>query len=1245
MVNDQQPSVQLRQTPPLAGLGFLALVAIALAGAILLAGAASAAPSALRHGDPAIVANPIPTLTGPFASIPIDLDGDGTRETIALSGEGVLQRYDADGRYAWGLDTQEVLTAAGLFGETAGHIMGPYRGALGAAPAGPVFADLDGDGVKDVVALMLVAEDAPANRYHTALLRIDGASGQIENVTLYDGVIRTLQTGDFDGDGDNDLFLLEENGAPTTLGAYTIGTGAPTRMWVEDAATATPLWNASLPGSWPQVTAAATADLTGTNPDLLLAITEPLGRFVADLDTNSTPFAQDLLAIGGTTGIILFDVPLAQSQVREILLADVDADGTDDAVLRIQEPTSRSPSLGDARARLEARSGADGSHVWSRTDFGHLPILHDIATYSPTRVALAWTERSTATYPAEDIEHAALFDPTDGRTTGKVRLATSAGIGLDLIPSNLGIAPIARPTHASETPVITHMRLAVGDLDDDGAMDLITGSTRGMNGVKVGATTLATLWSNDHVSEPGTFVPIVRAASTEVWTQDRDTARLIAYRASDGGEARSTPLLGLMAGYAEADLDADGVIDRAVGGASRTVFAFKGTSEQLLWQRTLAAPVIDLATTDANKDTRLDLIVVTTTGSAILDGRDGRILWEHTHDHAQETGAWRFADLDQDGVLDLVTGTRSTSHLPPRIEARSGSTGASLWTNPLPAPAARVTSLAMGDLDRDGVQDVAYTTQSAAEGLFYGAGTIDGKTGILLWRSDMLAHGGRTTLEHDGVVMADVDGDRDLDVVVAVRGGALVAPSLRAHDGATGIVLWEKATGATILENVGLWKGFVGPSGSEALLVAGRTDGGTQLAYLTTKGGPIASIDYPGLTHLTDVQTAEIDGDGIDDVVLASPEGLVGIDSGPTVAGSTVHLGHLTQYAATKVRLVDPDGDGRHSVVFLSHERNHPIGHGAAPFMDANRGKAFGTAGLTDGTTPPPANQPPVVQILQEDPAIQGQAVTFRSTSYDPDGLIVNTTWTFPDGTERYGTTADYTWHLAGSYDVLLRVMDDEGAVADGRHRVEVRPIYGHASEPERVGGFGTPGKTYVFNFTITNSGVQNDTYTPALVAAPEGWNVTILNATTVTLPSGASHTYETHVSFDVPRPRGEVQIDVNSQTTGGVESFRHRILVPLIINATLFNGHGPYGPVDDVAGSVQVTWYDGTPVAGLVIALTSDGGGSEELTTSASGQAVFVAPKDLIVAHSPGQHVLSLDPMMEHYDRPTRLMYVVTLP
>ena len=57
-------------------------------------------------------------------------------------------------------------------------------------------------------------------------------------------------------------------------------------------------------------------------------------------------------------------------------------------------------------------------------------------------------------------------------------------------------------------------------------------------------------------------------------------------------------------------------------------------------------------------------------------------------------------------------------------------------------------------------------------------------------------------------------------------------------------------------------------------------------------------------------------------------------------------------------------------------------------------------------------------------------AIKFTDLSYDSDGIIVNYTWNFGDGSIAYGSTVTHRFVDDGTYNVTLVITDDDGATA-----------------------------------------------------------------------------------------------------------------------------------------------------------------------------------------------------------------------
>lgn len=84
----------------------------------------------------------------------------------------------------------------------------------------------------------------------------------------------------------------------------------------------------------------------------------------------------------------------------------------------------------------------------------------------------------------------------------------------------------------------------------------------------------------------------------------------------------------------------------------------------------------------------------------------------------------------------------------------------------------------------------------------------------------------------------------------------------------------------------------------------------------------------------------------------------------------------------------------------------------------------------------PVTNQPPVAAFTS---TADGRTVSLdAATSTDADGSIVSHLWDFGDGTSGAGKAVQHTYTAAGTFQVTLRVVDDDGAVGSRTQAVTV---------------------------------------------------------------------------------------------------------------------------------------------------------------------------------------------------------------
>jgi hypothetical protein len=99
---------------------------------------------------------------------------------------------------------------------------------------------------------------------------------------------------------------------------------------------------------------------------------------------------------------------------------------------------------------------------------------------------------------------------------------------------------------------------------------------------------------------------------------------------------------------------------------------------------------------------------------------------------------------------------------------------------------------------------------------------------------------------------------------------------------------------------------------------------------------------------------------------------------------------------------------------------------------------------LTDKISP---NLPPTVApVAAPASGVEPLAVNFTGNAVDPDGAIVNTLWSFGDGTTSNLANPSHSFQCDGNYAVSLEVVDDRGAVTSATVPVSVTSAGGPIS-------------------------------------------------------------------------------------------------------------------------------------------------------------------------------------------------------
>ncbi len=374
--------------------------------------------------------------------------------------------------------------------------------------------------------------------------------------------------------------------------------------------------------------------------------------------------------------------------------------------------------------------------------------------------------------------------------------------------------------------------LAVGDFNGDGHPDLLVANA--------GSNTLAVLTNNGD----GTF----------------QSAKFCALSAS--------PLA-----LAIADFNSDGKLDVASGNADGTVSILLGDGTgrlNIAATMTAATRVSALVVGDFNADGKADLAVadpVASTVSVFLGRGDGTFQSSSVLAVGNEPVSLALEDLNADGVPDLLAVNKSGNTVSVMLGAGNGSFQPSLDCVVGNSPVA----VAIADFNGDGHLDLA-TANSA-----------DGTVTVPLGNGDgtfQAAQDYRTHLERKSVAVGDLNGDGHPDVVVA----SLCGSDPECAGNGTASVFLSNGKGALKPGSIyALGKGPISialadVNGDKKLdLIAVNRDDATVMVLLGNGDGTFQEgVTYPAGVNPVSVSVGDFNKDGKADLAIAALCGSAG---------------------------------------------------------------------------------------------------------------------------------------------------------------------------------------------------------------------------------------------------------------------------------------------------------------------------------------------------------------------------------
>ncbi|HED64161.1 MAG TPA: VCBS repeat-containing protein [Planctomycetes bacterium] len=498
---------------------------------------------------------------------------------------------------------------------------------------------------------------------------------------------------------------------------------------------------------------------------------------------------------------------------------------------------------------------------------------------------------------------------------------------------------------------------ALGDIDGDGDLDVIFANhgepnrvyTNDGNGVfsataqLLGGSTFSRHLALGDVDQDGDLDLVVANDTPDgnrVYTNDGTGTFTYTGQALTSDFGRSVAL---------GDVDGDGDLDivnaalTLVPGTGNRVFRNDGTGTftdtgQLLGSLRNS---LDLALGDVDQDGDLD--VVFANANPGIEGKDlylndgtgtftfsGQALLG-TDEGSESIG---LCDLDGDGDLDFVVGNGHVTFEPMRIYLNSltGTWGAANFVESSQSLGTDTsTSSTLGDVDGDGDLDLVVANNGQGNRLY----TNDG-TGTFTDSTQSLGTATSTSSS-----LGDLDGDGDLDLIVANDGGA---NRVYTNDGTGTFLDSGQSLGAFASQSSSL--GDIDGDGDLDLVTA--NDGQGNRVFTNDGAGVFTDTSQSlGSGASRGAVLGDTDGDGDLDLVVANDGGANRVytnDGTGTFLDSGQSLGTA---ASTSVTLGDIDGDGDLDLVVANRAQANLVytNDGAGVFADS--GQALGTGAST----------------------------------------------------------------------------------------------------------------------------------------------------------------------------------------------------------------------------------------------------------------------------------------------------------
>ncbi|MBL7940379.1 MAG: T9SS type A sorting domain-containing protein [Flavobacteriales bacterium] len=618
------------------------------------------------------------------------------------------------------------------------------------APSGIIVADLDGDGMNDV--LTAAYSDNKVAWYANTGAGTFGVQ-QVLSADLLNAT--DCEAADLDGDGDLDV-VASGWGANKVVWFRNEGLGyfSPERVV-----------SASAMGAW----AVDAADVNGDGLVDLLAACGESDRISLYLNLGEGQFTQEQV------------ISTLTANAMDVSTADLDGDGDEDVISCSAEDDKVAWYMNDGSGNFGPQTIVSTAGGWPLSAVGadiDNDLDLDLLTVTSEDEALAWfPNQGDGTFgtrqvitSSSDIEYLRATFASDLDNDGDLDLLTATGIQ-DLIAwyENSGSGVFGAQQVISSAADNAGFVIA-GDLDGDGDQDVISaavGDDRTVyysnNGTGLFGAPYVIAASNASNARVALTAPIDTDGIVDVISMSNADGRIAWYPGDGVGGIGAQVLIGIVPdpnSMLPVDLDSDGDTDILVtsfGGFELSAFFNDGTGgfgarENLADQSLL----YDVAAGDVDGDGDPDLLL------AVADDDGMKVLFNDGSGHFPPSptdfpstttlASPMLVDVDEDGDLDAVYAYDFSGGLVMRLNDGSGQFAPEA---PIGTLGSSVNRLRWADIDGDGVPDLIASADGDDRIVWYpnlGNGAFGAQQVVAI------LNGPR------GLDVADFDGDFDKDI-------------------------------------------------------------------------------------------------------------------------------------------------------------------------------------------------------------------------------------------------------------------------------------------------------------------------------------------------------------------------------------------------------------------------------------------------------------------------------------------------